>query len=153
MSAGYTVTSGSAVVALVAATPKTVVGVVAAANIGHKLVEVNVEFDGVTSTAVPVLVELCDGTGATAGTPGATPALKQIRGAPRTPQCTGANAFSAEPTVLSVLKHWLVHPQTGRIIQLPLGREVEHVGAGGTYLRCTAPAGVNCRAGMEVEEG
>lgn len=153
MSAGYVINSGSSAVALSAATAKTVLGVVCASNVMARLNEVNMEFDGVSATAVPVLVELCDSTGGAAGTPGATPTPKQIRGNARAAQCTAGNAYSAEPTTLTVLKHWLVHPQTGRVIQFPLGREPEHVGAGGLFLRVTAPATVNVRAGMEFEEG
>lgn len=153
MSAGYTLTSGTSAVALAAATAKTILGVVAAANVGVRLTELGVSFNGVTSTAIPVLVELCDSTGATAGTPGATPTPKQVRGLARTAQCTGGNAYSAEPTVLTVLKQWLVHPQTGMRHQLPLGREIEHVGAGALFIRCTAPAVVDVRADLEFEEG
>ncbi len=153
MSSGYVVNSGASAVALAAATAKTVLGVVAASGVGARLNELGVSFDGVSASAVPVLVELCDSTGATAGTPGATPAPKQVRGLARTAQCTAGNAYSAEPTVLTVLKHWLIHPQTGFRHQLPLGREVEHVGAGGLFIRVTAPAVVNVRADMEFEEG
>lgn len=150
---GYTVNSGSSAVALSATTPKTVLGVIAAANVSARLAELGVSFDGVTSTAVPVLVELCDSTGATAGTPAASPTPKQVRGAPRAAQSVGGNNYSAEPTVLTVIKHWLVHPQTGMALQFPLGREPEHTGVGGLFLRLTAPAAVNCRAYMEFEEG
>lgn len=153
MSAGYILTSGTSAVALSANTAKTVLGAIAAANVGLKLVEFNIEFDGVTANAVPVLVELCDSSGGGAGTPGATPTPRQIRGLTRAAQCTGGNAYSAEPTTLTVIKQWLVHAQTGRIIQFPLGREPEHVGAGGLFIRCTAPAAVNVRAGLEFEEG
>lgn len=153
MSAGYTVTSGTSAVALSAATAKTVVGVVCASNVAARLVEAGVSFDGISGTAVPVLVELCDSSGAGAGTPAATPTPRQIRGATRAAQCTGGNNYSAEPTTLTVLKHWFVHPQTARDFQLPLGREVEHVGAGGLFIRVTAPATVNVRAYMEFEEG
>lgn len=153
MPAGYALTSGSSAVALSAATAKTILGVVAASNVAARVTEMGVSFDGVTSTAVPVLVELCDSTGATAGTPGATPTPKQIRGVARAAQATGGNAYSAEPTTLTVIKQWLVHPQTGMVVQFPLGREPEHVGAGGLFIRCTAPATVNARAYLEFEEG
>ena len=150
---GYTITSGTSAVALSAATAKTVLGVVAASNVAARLTEFGVSFDGAPATAVPVLVELCDSTGATAGTPGATPTPKQVRGITRAAQATAGNAYSAEPTTLTAIKQWLVHAQTGMVLQSPLGREVEHVGAGGLFLRITAPATVNVRAYMEFEEG
>lgn len=153
MAACYSINSGSSAVALSAATAKTVLGVVAASAVTARLAELGVSFDGATATAVPVLVELCDSSGATAGTPGATPTPKQVRGATRTAQCTAGNAYSAEPTTLTVIRQWLVHPQTGMVVQFPLGREPEHTGAGGLFIRCTAPATVNVRAYMEFEEG
>lgn len=149
--AGYTVQT-TADVALSAATAKTILGVVAAANVTARLTEIAVSFDGVTSTAEPVTVELCRGDGTGAGTSTSqTPA--QVRGFTRTVQCSGARNYSAEPTTLTVLKRWLVHPQTGMMAQFPLGREVEHTGAGGLFLRLTAPAAVNAQAHMEFEEG
>lgn len=152
MPAGYTVESNGDV-ALTAATAKCVVGVVAGAGISVRVTEAGIGFDGTSATAEPVTVELCrgDGTSANGTSTAHTPA--QVRGATRTVQCTARRNFTAEPTVLTVLKRWLFHPQTGGMHQLPLGREVEHTGAGGLYLRCTAPAGVNVQAYMEFEEG
>lgn len=151
MSVGYSIeTAGN--VALVAATAKTILGVVAAAGVTTRLVELGLSFDGVAAAAVPVLVELCRGTGATAGTATAQ-VVQQLRSATRTPQCTGAVNYSAEPTVLAVLKRWRVHPQTSMRMQFPLGREVVHTGAGGLFLRLTAAAVVNATADMEFEEG
>lgn len=151
MPAGYTVET-TADVALSAATAKTILAVVAASGIACRAVEIGVSFDGISGVAEPVTVELCRSTGATAGTTTSQTPL-QTRGATRTVQCTGARNYTAEPTVLTVLKRWLVHPQTGTMHQLPLGREVEHTGAGGLMLRCTAPATVNAQAYIEFEEG
>lgn len=151
MPAGYTVET-TADVALVAATPKTILGVIAAAGVACRATEIGVSFDGISGAAEPVTVELCRSSGATAGTTTAqTPA--QTRGAARTAQCTGARNYSAEPTALTVLKRWLVHPQTGTMHQLPLGREVEHTGVGGLFVRCTAPVAVNAQSYVEFEEG
>lgn len=149
--AGYTVqTTGD--VALSAATAKTILGVVAGSGITIRVTEFDVSFDGTSSTAEPVTVELCRGDGSTAGTSTSqTPA--QVRGATRTVQSSGARNYTAEPTSLTVVKRWLVHPQTGRGVQFPLGRECEHTGAGGLFLRLTAPATVNAQAFIEFEEG
>lgn len=151
MPAGYSVQT-TADVALSAATAKTILGVVAGSGIACRATEIGVSFDGVSSIAEPVTVELCRGDGSGAGTSTSqTPA--QVRGATRTVQCSGARNYSAEPTTLTVLKRWLVHPQTGAMFQLPLGREVEHTGAGGLFLRLTAPATVNAQGYIEFEEG
>ena len=148
MSAGYTVeTNGD--IALSAATAKTIMSVIGIV----RLVEIGVSFDGVSSTAEPVTVELCYSTQATAGTT-TSHTIAQIRGGTRTSQATAARNYTAEPTVLTVLRRWLVHPQTGLAIQFPLGREPEQVVSGDALcIRCTAPATVNVQGYMEFEEG
>ena len=154
MAAGYVVsTIGS--LALVAATAKTILNVIAAANGLIRIVEFSVSFDGVTATAVPAAVELCYSTQTSAGTPGTTPTINQIRGPTRTVQATAAQNYSAEPTVLTVWKHWLVPVYNGLlVVQFPLGREPEEtVTADGLCLRITAPAVVNVRGYIEMEEG
>lgn len=152
MSAGYTVeTTGD--IALTAATAKTILSVINAANSLIRLVEIGVSFDGVSGTAEPVTVELCSSTQATAGTSTSQTPV-QCRGPTRTVQATGARNYTAEPTVLTVLKRWLVHPQTGMVIQFPLGREPEQtVTADALCIRCTAPATVNAAGYIEFEEG
>ncbi|MBG0830507.1 hypothetical protein HS041_22355 [Planomonospora sp. ID67723] len=150
--ATYTVeTNGD--VALTAATAKTIMSAINAANSILKLVELSVSFDGTTANAEPVTVELCSSTEAGAGTATShTPA--QVSGPTRTIQGTAKRNFTAEPTVLTVLKRWLVHPQSGLLIQFPLGREpMQVVTADALVVRCTAPAGVNVQGYMEIEEG
>lgn len=152
MPAGYTVES-TGDIALSAATAKTILSVINAANSLIRLCEIGVSFDGTSSSAEPVTVELCSSTQATAGT-STSHTIAQVRGPTRTVQATGARNYTAEPTVLTVLKRWLVHPQTGLIIQFPLGREPEQVTtADALCLRCTAPATVNVQGYMEFEEG
>lgn len=152
MSAGYVAeTNGD--VALTAATAKTILNVINAANGLIRITEMAVSFDGVSSTAEPVTVELCSSTQATAGTSTAH-TIVQTRGPTRTVQATAARNYTAEPTTLTVIKRWLVHPQTGLFVQFPLGREPEQVTtADGLCIRCTAPATVNVQAYMEFEEG
>lgn len=154
MASGFTITTEGAE-ALAASTAETILMIVGAANVAFRLVEFGISFDGVTSDAVPALVELVSSTQATAGTnTGATE--QQIRGpADHNPQCTGFHSYTAEPTVLSVVKEWFV-PQFmgGLVVQFPLGREFEQVtSADGIGIRVTASATVNCRAYMEWEEG
>jgi hypothetical protein len=154
MAAGYVVsTIGS--LALAAATAKTILNVIAATNGLLRIVEFSVSFDGVTASAVPAAVELCYSTQAGAGTPGTAPTINQMRGATRTVQATAQQNYSAEPSVLTVWKHWLVPVYNGLlVVQFPLGREPEEtVTADGLLLRVTAPAVVNCRAYFEFEEG
>jgi hypothetical protein len=151
MSCGYALSPGG--IACPTGTAHVVLALIAAAGVLARLTESSISFDGVSGTAVPVKLELCEGTGAGAGTTTGSVTPRQVRGLARTVQCTAAYLYTAEPTVLTVLKTWYIHPQAGQIIQLPLGREYEHVGAGGFYLRALAGAAVNCAPNMEFEEG
>lgn len=152
MAAGYTAeTNGD--VALSAATAKTILSVINASNGLIRITEMGVSFDGTSSTAEPVTVELMSSTEAGAGTATAH-TIVQLRGPTRTVQATAKRAFTAEPTALTVLKRWLVHPQSGIVIQFPLGREPEQVTtARALVLRCTAPATLNAQGYLEFEEG
>lgn len=152
MAAGYTVeTNGD--VALSAATAKTIMSVINASNGLIRLTELSVSFDGTSATAEPITVELCSSTQAGAGT-STSHTIVQCRGSTRTVQATAARNYTAEPTTLTVLKRWLVHPQGGLYVQFPLGREPEQVTtADALCVRCTAPATVNAQGFLEFEEG
>lgn len=157
MASGFTFTTGTAAVALSAATAKTIMNLIAGANHQAVITEFSVSFDGVTASAVPVLVELCQSTQAGAGTPGSSPTPALIRGLGACDATAGV-AYSAEPTVLTVIKQWLVTPNGGLlVIQGPLGREtVTNLSGSSTVkalaIRCTAPATVNVRGYLEFEE-
>jgi hypothetical protein len=156
MAAGFTVKTGTSATALSAATAKTLVNLIAASTRSALLTEMSVSFDGVTASAVPVLVELCLSTQATAGTAGSSPTPQQIRGK-GTALCTAGVDYSAEPTALTPFKHWLVTPNGGLlVVQFPLGRESQFDLSGGTNkaqaIRANAPAVVNTRAYAEFEE-
>ena len=156
MAAGFTVATAAAT-ALVAATAKTLVNIIAGANRQCIFCEVSNSFDGVTASAVPVLVELVESTQAGAGTPGTSPTPRLIRGLGAA-LATAAESYSAEPTVLTQAKQWLVTPNGGLlVVQFPLGREPQtNVSGSATILamglRDTAPAIVNARAYIEFEE-
>ncbi len=152
MPAGYVInTAGD--VALTAATARTVLNFIAGTGAPIKLVEFGVSFDGITAGNEPVTVEICSSSQATAGTStSVTPT--QVRGQTRTVQGTAARSYTAEPTVLTVLKSFLIHPQGGGIVlQSPLGKEIEAAATDGIAIRLTAPDAVNAQAYMEVEEG
>ena len=156
MSAGYVVKTGTTATALVAATAKTVVNLISGAADSPLVTELSIGFDGVTASAVPVLVDFGYSTQATAGTPGTSPTPTLIRGR-GTAGSTSAVDYSVEPTALTAFKHWLVTPNGGLlVIQFPLGREPQPDLSGGTnkaiFLRANAPANVNCRAYKEFEE-
>ena len=153
MASRYTVNT-SAAQALAAATAETVVNWISGANSLSRCVEMSVSFDGITSSDIPVLVELGKCTQATAGT-STSHTIVQRGGPTRTAQGTAARLYSVEPTVITVLKEWFVRADGGLfVLQFPLGREFEQTTtADGLLIRCTAPAVVNVRAYLEIEEG
>ena len=137
---------------------KTALMVIAPANSGLVVVEMGISFDGVTSSAVPAVVELVSSTQATAGTPTGTVTVTQIRG-----RVTGGEAptaggrYSAEPTLLVRHRVWYVPQYMGLlVVQFPLGREPETDDSGGTIraygIRVNVSANVNCLAYMETEK-
>jgi hypothetical protein len=146
-------TGTQSAIALSAATTRTCAAIVAAASDEVQLIEMAVSFDGVTASAVPVLVELCDydvtSTGTrTTGTP------FQIRGQRSAVSTAYFHSYTgAEPTVLTPVYKWYVTPNGGLLhLQWPLGREPSTVIAKGLALRCTAPATVNVSVAMIWEE-
>jgi hypothetical protein len=152
--AGYSTATGAAV-ALAAATAKTVLAVNGTANFGVDLKKFRVAFDGVTATAVPVLVELMYSTQATNSTPGtgnSTGTVLQTYGRTITPGFTSFYASTAEPTVLTLIDSFLLDPNKGLVLyDFPLGDTPDTAVSNGIVLRCTAPAVVNVRASMHFE--
>lgn len=139
--------------ALAAGTAETVLSIVNGANALIRLTELGISFDGVSAVAEPVTVELMGSTEATAGT-STTHTAQQTGGPTRTAQATAKRGFTAEPTVLTCWKRWLIHPQAGIVMQFPLGREPEQVTtADAIVIRVTAPAAVNVQGYLEWEEG
>lgn len=150
---GYSCTTEGAV-ALSAATAKTIVGVKAHANSGLQLKGFLVAFDGVTSSAVPVLVEVGYCTFATnsPGTNSTSTTPRQAYGRALTAGFTSGKTWTTEPTAITVIKEFLLSPNGGAIAyQFPLGLEPDTALAEGLVIRCTAPATVNVRASMDVE--
>jgi hypothetical protein len=148
--AGYSAATGAAV-ALVAATAKTVLAVTAPAQFGVDLKKLRVGFDGVTASAVPVLVELCYSTFATAGTSTAG-TVNQTYGRTIVAGFTTAYNYTAEPTVLTPFDRWTLTPNGGLVIyDYPLGDTPDTAVSNGFALRLTAPAAVNVNATLWFE--
>lgn len=150
---GYTANTEGAV-ALTAATAKSVIGVKAHANSGLQLKSFEISFDGVTASAVVVYVEICYATWATngPGTNSTSTTPKQSYGRLLTAGFTSGKTWTTEPTTLTTLKVFDLAPDKGLIAyQWPLGQEPDCALAEGFVIRCTAPAAVNVRAGLNVE--
>lgn len=140
-------------VALTAATAKTVVGVKAHANSGLVLVGYRVEFDGVTASAVPALIELCYCTyGANApGTNSTSTTPRQQQGRVLTAGFTSGKTWTTEPTTITVIDDFILTPNGGVVIyDAPLGTEMDAALGEGFAMRVTAPATVNVRAVLAV---
>lgn len=149
----YSIQTGAAV-ALSAATAKTVLAVIAPAQFGVDLVSYEVAFDGVTASAVPVLVEICSSTFATNSTPGTnntTGTVNQTAGRSVTPGFTGFYASTSEPTVLTPIDSFTMTPNGGTVIRDYNGNTPDSAVSAGFVIRCTAPAAVNVRATMFFE--
>lgn len=144
--AGYSVGVG-ADVTLSAATIKTVLGVKSGAAFGLDLYKLGISFDGIVSTAEPVLVELCYCTWATNGPGTNSTSETPIQGYGRVLAhgVTAASNWTSEPTVLTVLDEWKLHPQMGMKEYIPLGQTFDCALGEGFAIRCTAPATVDCR--------
>ena len=151
---GYTCDTEGAV-ALSAATAKTIVGAKAHANSGLQLKGFTVSFDGVTASAVPVFVEVLYATWATnpPGTASAATTPRQKYGRVLTAGFTSGKTWTTEPTALTpVFPGFNLAPDKGLFsYQFPLGQEPDSALAEGFAIRCTAPAAVNVRGGLDVE--
>jgi hypothetical protein len=134
--AGQVLIGQTAEILLTAATIRTVLQVLAPTNIRVKVKRWGVFFDGVSVTGEPVQVELLRQT--TAGTMSALTLVKKLNLGSETIQTTATHsATSTEPTASDIYDAKEVHPQQGYEYIFPLG---------------TAPANVNVRAVIELEE-
>lgn len=140
----------TAEVALVAATAKTVLQLITAANHRVKVLRWGVFFDGVSGSAAPVEVALVRQTDAGTMT-GLTP-QKLDDSLAETLLTTAQHTATAEPTGTIVVDMIECHPQSGFEIIYPLGQEVIIGGGDRLGVVCTAPANVNVRAKIVFEE-
>ncbi len=152
--AGYTLPMG-APVALVATVAKTALCVICPAQFGIDLTKMRLGFDGVTASAVPVLVEFCDSTLASNSTPGTNNSIgtvTQVYGRSITAGFTGFYASTTEPTVLTRYDSWSLTPNGGLIIyDWPLGSTHDSAVSAGIAIRLTAPAAVNANGAVWFE--
>lgn len=138
----YTVPN-SAAVTLVAATPKTFVGVVGAAvGYGLALNGYRVSTNGITATNPPMKIDICKistlGT-ATAVTP--TQELGRVITAGVASLSAGQN-HTVEPTGLVILDSFQISPNGSLVIyDFPLGTEFDCDETQGFCLRATDPTG------------
>lgn len=153
MKAQYSVVT-SAAVAFTGAQTKTILGVKSGAAFGLDLRKFSVSLDGVTASAVPGLVEVVYATFAT-NAPGTnstprTPA--QASGRTLASGVTAASAWTAEPTVLTVLEEHLLTPNGGLfVVEYAPDKGYDTALGEGLALRFTSTATVNIRATLVWE--
>lgn len=140
----------SAAVALSAATAKTIVSAIAPSQQRVLVREWSGSFDGVTSSAVPVLVEIVYFTGGGVGT--ALAPTKTNQGDPENLQSTAKENYTTEPAGAVVIDSILVSPTSGFKEIRPLGQEIPVPGGKMIGIRCNAPATVNVRGTLKCVE-
>jgi hypothetical protein len=146
-----TFTARDTAVSLTAATTKTIVQIVPAANTPCRIVEIGVSFNGITTTDVPVLVQLLRQS--TAGTSSSLTLIADQESSGKSAVATALKTFTVEPTTGNILRDWYVTPVAGLfVIQFPLGREIDALSSR-IGLRCNAPtSGVSVNAYISFEE-
>jgi hypothetical protein len=142
--------ASTAEIALTAATAKTCLQLVAAANHRVKLLGWGCYFDGTSTTAEPVQVRVLRQT--TAGTMSALTPFKRDDSIADTLLTTAQHTASAEPAASDVLEALEVHPQQGFREWFPMGAEIIIGGGDRLGFEFTAPAGVNVRVDCVFEE-
>lgn len=138
-----------AAAALAAGTAKTVIEVATGANSPLEWIAVDITFDGVSGTAVPVRVDFCSYTASGTGT-STTP--KRLGQAVGTSSATVKTNDTVEPAGATVLFSWYVPPTSGIAYQWPMGREFFQNTSTFYGIRLTAPAAVNALVNLSIEE-
>jgi hypothetical protein len=130
---------------------RTILNVIAPAQFGVDLQKIRLAFDSTSTSAVPVLVELCQSTQAGAGT-GTAGTVNQIYGRAITAGFTTTYGYTTEPTVLTPIDSYLVTPMGGTVIyDYPLGTTPDTAVSAGLAIRITSTYAMNARATMIFE--
>ncbi len=140
-------------VALTGAAAKTVCGVKAHANSGLMLVGYKVEFDGVTASAIPALIEIgyCTWGANSPGTNSTSTTPRQRSGRVLTAGFTAGKTWTTEPTTITVGHDFLLTPNGGTwMYDFAPGTEFDSALAEGFVMRINAPANVNVRGVLSV---
>lgn len=112
----------------------------------------SIEFTGVSATDVPVIVQVCEVTAASAAGTTVTPA--SMRDGQVTVGSAAKNLPASEGTV-TVLESHNIPPSSGIVIQYPLGREPQVQGAAaaakGFSIRANRGTGAAINAAATIE--
>jgi len=138
-------------VALVASTAKSIFEIGTSASTRAKIVEWWVEFDGVSSSAVPVKIEVGRFSAAVTTATTITPFKYDPADGAAGSTTKHSTATEGAGTASDVEIH-RVSPTTGILVQYPLGREITLAVSTFARIRCTAAANVNATFGVIWEE-
>jgi hypothetical protein len=138
--AGVGIRAITPAVALVAATKKTALQIIAASDQRVLPKSLVFAFDYTGALTTSTLVQLIRGT--TSGTSSALPLAKEHSGDPETPRTTAKHTFTAEPTGGTVIATLYVAPQS-RYYVVPLDVLDPIVGADKLDVAFTVPANCN----------
>ena len=144
----FTMTTGE--VTLVAATAKTAIEVLAATNHRCLIHEIRVMFKGTTVANEPVTIEEIRFTGSGTGTAGTE--VKRMVDDSEALQTSFEYNHTVEPTGITVLSNWYIHPQSGIVQPLPINRPISVPGGDFWGIRCTADDAVTVGVHIEAEE-
>lgn len=137
--------------ALAAATAETLLQLRGSTAVKAKIIEWSVSFDSTSATAEPVRIRLLRQT-----TDGTFTGANEVAWDPDNPtaNCNGFHSSAGEPAAGDVLAEYDVHPQTGIIMQYPLGREptLDNAATSRIGIEVTAPAVVNAVGYIVWEE-
>lgn len=142
----------SSVVALTGGTARTALAVLGPSTHGVDLLKFSVGLDGVTTSAVPGLWQICALTAASNSTPGTnntteTSNILRVGGPTIANSFTAFSASTSEPTVLTVVKSGYLTPVGGLFeYDWPWGDSPDSDVSKGFALRLNYPANVNARA-------
>jgi hypothetical protein len=138
-------------IALAAAAAKSVLELGTTATVRAKIIQWWVDFDGVMAGAVPVKVEV--GRFSAAVTTATTLAGSKLDPGEGTAATVAKHSTTTEGAgTASDVENHRVHPQSGKLVQYPLGREW-YIGLSGFWrMRLTAAAVVNATVGVIWEE-
>jgi len=147
--------SAQAESAAVPAAIATILEVNPPANRVATITQWSIEFTGISATDVPVIVQICEVTAASAAGTGVTP--QSMRDGQVTVASAAKKLPASEGTVV-VLETHNVPPSSGLVIQYPLGREPQVQGAAaaakGFSIRANRGTGaaINANCTIEFEE-
>lgn len=152
MSSIFSITTEGEIATTTAA--KTIIALFAATTVKPKLVEWGISFDGIVANDAPIQVWLRRMT-VDDGTRTTTVTEAQVSDPDNpTSNAVGRFNYTAEGTKSDRIAGYQVHPQTGIVVQYPLGREpgLDNATANGICIEVTAGVTVNAIAYMMWEE-